>query len=81
MAQAYSPFGMRLLRQIHLGLYLIQGESMNSQLQLRPTRPASELSQARDVADYGKSDCHHGRDKPCLGQSLKAGELKRQTRG
>lgn len=48
---------MKLLRQIHLGeenlsflsLYLIQGESMNSQLQLRPTRQASELSQARDV--------------------------------
>lgn len=34
-------------------LYLIQGEIMNSQLQPRPTRQASDLSQVRSIVDCG----------------------------
>lgn len=57
LAQSHSPFEMRLLRQKPLreeslsfvSLYLIQSEIMISQLQPRPTRQGSDLSQARGM--------------------------------
>lgn len=61
-------------------LYLIQGEILNSKLQPRPTRRASDLSQVRSIVDCGNITRHHGGDKLCLGQSPKAGELEKQAR-
>lgn len=75
-AQSYSPFKMRLLRQKPLrdeslsfvSLYLNQGEIKISQLQPRPSRQASDLSQARGIADCGSmtiivEETNHGWDK------------------
>ena len=89
MARSHSPFEMGLLRQMYgreeslsfSGLYLIQGEMTHSQLWLRPTRQASDLSQVRGVVDCGKCNCHYGGHKLCLGQSPKSQGLKRQARG
>ena len=71
LARSHSPFEMGLLRQMYgreeslsfSGLYLIQGEMTHSQLWLRPTRQASDLSQVRGVVDCGKCNCHYGGHK------------------